>query len=160
VLHDAAMSSAERLLRDDLDGAAFSAGVDRGYWRLRELSWPHAVIEIAAAARPNGPEWFGFRFDLIGYPAAPTAQPWDADVRGPLPPARWPGGCDRIQRAFNPTWRMDAVYVPMDRLAFEGHDAWRTQYSAYLWDEAGDITQYLRLLHSMLNDDGYHGVRG
>jgi hypothetical protein len=151
---------AELLAGEDLAGAGFTAGVDRGYWREAELSWPYAVIEIAAAPRPYGPPWWAFRFDLTGYPQAPTARPWDIPNRMPLDPAHWPTGGTRIQAAFNPGWRTDALYLPVDRLALEGHDMWHTKHSCYVWDPARDITQYLRLLHQLLCEDSYTGARG
>jgi hypothetical protein len=150
----------ERLFLDDLESAPFLAGVDRGWWRLHSVAWPSAVIEIAAASRPGSPDWLALRFQLTGYPQAPSAQPWDVATGAPLTPTRWPAGNDRISRIFNPSWRTDALYFPMDRLALEGHDAWRSQHACHLWDPAQDITQYLRVIHELLNEDGYHGVRG
>jgi hypothetical protein len=141
------MSAAERLFRADLAGGRFCAGVDRGYWRLHSLDWPHAILEVAYAAG-----WFALRFDLTGYPQAPTAQPWDIEADAALPRPRWPQGSARLNRAFNPGWRTDALYIPVDRLALEGHDGWRIQYAAYLWDPAGDICQYLDLVRDLLRE--------
>jgi hypothetical protein len=109
------------LFRADVGGAPFLSGVDRGFWRLISIDWPNAIIEIAAAPRPGTPEWLALRFDLTHYPEAPSAQPWDVAASAPLPPARWPGGSERILRIFNPSWRNDALYFPMDRLALSGH---------------------------------------
>ena len=153
------MSSAEQLLREDLDNACFTAGVDRGYWRVASVIWPLAVIEIAAAPRTSSPSWWAFRFDLTGYPQAPTALPWDIATNAPLPGEHWPGGGPRIMAAFNPGWRNDALYMPVDRLALEGHDAWRQKHPSYIWDPALDISQYLRIVHGLLNDPSYTGRR-
>jgi len=153
-------SAPERLFRDDLETGAFSAGVDRGSWRVRSITFPFAVIEIAAAQRPGSPDWFALRFDIANYPDAPSGQLWDAEASGPLAPTRWPGGNERIQRVFNPGWRTDALYLPMDRLALEGHDAWLTLHACHVWDSGKDITQYLRLVRDLLNEEGYTGVRG
>ena len=158
--HAGVISAPERLFRDDVAGACFCAGADRGYWRLRSIAWPHAVVEVAPAESPLGPKWFALLFDLAGYPEAPTARFWDVEADGPLRPDRWPAGGDRITRAFNPGWRQDALYLPVDRLALEGHDGWRVQHAAYIWDSGRDITQYLRLVHELLNDGSYCGVRG
>jgi hypothetical protein len=154
------INPSERLARADLAGDAFRAGVDRGWWRLLDLMWPYAVIEVAPAPRAGSPDWFALRFDLSGYPEAPTAQPWDADVGAPLPAARWPGGNARILSVFNPGWRPDALYLPMDRVALQGHDAWLTQHACHVWDPGKDFTQYLRVVHELLNETGYTGVRG
>lgn len=156
----AQMNASERLFRDDVVAGAFAAGADRGYWRLVWIQWPVALIEIAASPRPRAPGWYALRFELTGYPAAPTAQPWDVDAGRPLDPRHWPAGGDRITRAFNPSWRSDALYLPVDRIAQDGHEAWRAQAPSSWWDSAGDITQYLRVVHDMLNEEDYAGVRG
>jgi hypothetical protein len=155
-----AISAPERLLRSDLEGAAFSAGVDRGYWRLISLQWPCALIAVAAAARPGSPESYVLRFDLSGYPEAPTAQLWNEGADTPLDISLWPGGGPRIIAAFNPTWKLDALYIPVDRVALDGHDGWLERYACHIWDASGDLTQYLRLVHGLLNDPSYTGPRG
>jgi hypothetical protein len=160
VAHAGVISAPERLFRDDVAGTCFSAGADRGYWRLRSIAWPRAVVEVAPAEIPSGPAWFALLFDLTGYPEAPTARFWNVEVDGPLSPDRWPAGGDRITRAFNPGWRQDALYLPVDRLALEGHDGWRVQHAAHVWDAGRDISQYLRLVHELLNEGSYCGVRG
>jgi hypothetical protein len=151
---------AERLLLDDLEQGSFLAGVDRGYWRLLELGFPTAVIAITAAPRVEAPGFFAFRFDFTNYPEAPTARPWDIEAGAPLAPARWPAGGPRQIAAFNPGWKDDALYLPVDRGALQGHEGWRTQYAVHAWDPAGDLTQYLRLVHGLLNDPSYSGCRG
>jgi hypothetical protein len=152
--------SAEHLFREDVAGAQFVAGEDRGYWRLVGIAWPMATIEISASPRAGAPDRYALRFDLTGYPEAPTAQFWDLQADSPLPPARWPGGGLRQSQAFNPGWRTDALYLPVDRLALQGHEVWLTQHATYVWDSACDITQYLRLVYELLNEEGYVGVRG
>jgi hypothetical protein len=143
-------SAAERLFVADVEGGRFSAGVDRGYWRLVKLDWPHAIIEVAYPACPGG--WLVLRFHLAGYPQAPTAQPWDLENGMALPGPRWPQGSARVNRAFNPNWRPDALYIPTDRLALEGHDSWRSQCAAHVWDQSKDICQYLELVRDLLKD--------
>jgi hypothetical protein len=152
--------ASERLFCADLKAGPFSAGADRGWWRMNAVTFPHAVIEIAAAPRPGGPHWFALRFDVHDYPEAPSGQPWDVAASAPLAPALWPGGNERIQSVFNPGWNTDALYLPMDRLALEGHDEWLTRYACHVWDPNKDIAQYLCLVHELLNEEGYTGVRG
>ncbi|MGE3795253.1 MAG: hypothetical protein AB7I38_15170 [Dehalococcoidia bacterium] len=153
-------SHAERLFREDLAGGAFAAGEDRGMWRLDLIAWPRAVIEVAAPPRPGGPEWFALRFELSAYPGAPSAQPWDPVADDALPSARWPDGNERLRLAFRPDWRLDALYIPLDRLALESHPNWSTEYPASIWDPHGGIVQYLRFVYDLLNGAGYSGVRG
>jgi hypothetical protein len=155
-----AMLAPERLFRDDVTSGDFAAGVDRGYWNMLSLSWPIALIEVAAAPRENAPDGYVLRFDLSGYPDAPTAQLWDPQADAPLAVSQWPGGGERTLRAFNPAWNPNALYLPIDRLALLGHDAWRAIPGTHVWDPAGDITQYVRLVHELLNEDCYTGVRG
>jgi hypothetical protein len=154
-----AMGAPERLLDQDLASATFTAGVDRGYWRVVSIAWPHAVIEVAAAPRQGSPDWWALRFDLSGYPQAPTACLWDIASDSPLDGQGWPGGGPRIMAAFNPGWRAEALYLPVDRLALEGHDIWRERHACYIWDPGNDITQYLRVVRELLTDDSYTGRR-
>ncbi len=153
-------SAAERLFRDDVERGEFAAGADRGYWQLLALDWPLAVIAIAAAAREGAPERYVLRFDLTGYPEAPAAQLWDPDAEAPLAPERWPAGGPRQTAAFNPGWKTDSIYVPVDRVPLQGHDGWRNRYAAHVWDPTGEITQYLRLIHGLINCPSYTGTRG
>lgn len=159
-LQTQAISAPERLLRDDLEQGAFMAGFDRGYWKLLDLRFPDSTISVAAAPRPDGPADFTLRFDFAGYPEAPTARLWDLATDTPLSVDRWPAGGPRLMAAFNPGWKTDALYIPVDRVALQGHEAWLTRYARHIWDPAGDLTQYLRLVHGMLNDSAYTGCRG
>jgi hypothetical protein len=154
------MSAPERLLRDDLEQGPFMAGCDRGYWRLVDLRFPNSTISVSAAPRPGGPDDFALWFDFSGYPEAPTARLWDLVNDTPLSVDRWPAGGPRVMAAFNPGWKTDALYIPVDRVALQGHEAWLTRYAGHVWDPASDLTQYLRLVHGMLNDSSYTGCRG
>ena len=153
------LSPPERLFLEDVAGCAFAIGVDRGWWRLANVEWPYAVIEIKAALRPGSPDWVALRFHLSDYPEAPSAQPWDVARQCVLETALWPGGSARILGAFKPEWRPDALYMPMDGLALEAHPEWRSVYARDAWDSAKDITQYLRAVRDLINQDGYAGVR-
>jgi hypothetical protein len=144
----------------DVSGGEFLAGSDRGYWRMKSVNWPVTIITVAAAARPLSPEHYAFSFDLTGYPGAPAAQLWDVTTDSPLVPANWPAGTGRVALAFNPGWRQDAIYLPVDRIALQGHDPWLQQHPGYVWDTARDICQYLELLHDLLNCEAYSGVHG
>jgi hypothetical protein len=112
--------------------------------------------------RPGGLAEYALRFELTDYPQTPpTAQPWDAVRNAPLDPARWPGGRSRIAPAFNPGWKGgQCLYLPCDRLSIEGHDGWRSQHPLMIWSPAGDITQYLRIVHDLLTSSDYSGPRG
>ena len=156
------MGPDEQLVRAHLEAGPFLSGVDRGRWRLVSLRWPHVVIAIRAAERLQGVAEYGFRFECSNYPqSAPTAQPWDTDKDLPLDPARWPTGRSRLPLAFNPSWKGgQCLYLPCDRLAIDGHDAWRSQHPSMIWSARGDITQYLRIVYDLLNSSDYTGPRG
>ena len=150
----------ERTFRRHVEDGPFLRGAARGRWRLIEISWPYAVIAVAASARVSSPSEYGFRFQLSNYPQSPpTAQPWDLEKEAPLPPARWPTGRSRLAGAFNPGWNPAAIYIPCDRLAIQGHDGWHTQHPSMIWRPTGDITQYLSILYELLNSGDYTGAR-
>ena len=156
------MGPDERVFRAHLEAGPFQSGVDRGRWHLLSVDWPHAVIAVRAAERPAGPSEYEFRFELSNYPEnPPTAQPWDRVRTAPLEHARWPGGRSRLPLAFNPGWKNgECLYLPCDRLSIEGHDGWRSQHASMIWSSARDITQYLRVVHDLLNSGDYTGPRG
>ncbi len=149
-----------RAFRAHVAAGAFLRGTARGRWRLLSVAWPYAVIAVSAAPRDGSPLEYGFRFELTNYPQVPpTAQPWDLARDATLEPGRWPTGRHRLLGAFNPGWNAAALYLPCDRLAIAGHDAWRTQHPHMIWSPTGDITQYLRILHELLNSADYSGAR-
>lgn len=145
-----------------MEAGPFANGVDRDRWRLVSINWPHAVLAISAADRADAPFEYAFRFELSNYPAQlPTTQPWDLSTNGPLEFTKWPGGIDRVQYAFNPGFKEGTcLYLPCDRLAIEGHDAWRTQHPEMIWTTASDITLYLRIIYDLLHSKDYKGLRG
>jgi hypothetical protein len=154
------LSPDERTFRAHLHGGNFLRGAARGRWRLVSLSWPVAVIAIGAAHRSGSPAEYGFRFELTNYPqAGPTAQPWDSNHDTALAVGRWPTGKSRVAAAFNAGWNPSALYLPCDRIAIQGHDGWRTQHPHLIWSPTGDITQYLRIVHELLNSSDYTGAR-
>lgn len=150
----------ERTFREHIKGGAFRRGQVRGRWRLIRVDWPHAVIAVSAAPRAGSPNEYGFRFELTNYPQSPpTAQPWDLERDRPLETTRWPTGRSRLAGAFNPGWNSQALYLPCDRLAIAGHDGWVAQHPSLIWKSTGDITQYLFIIHELLNSGDYTGAR-
>lgn len=143
----------ERMLRLHLESGRFRSGVAAGRWRLVLLNWPHVVIGIRARDAAE----FGFRFHCTDYPqTAVTAQPWDLDANAPLPGNRWPKGGGRIERAFNPGWKnATCLYLPCDKQAIEGHDNWRHEHPALLWDPQKGLCKYLGIIHELLNSGDY-----
>jgi hypothetical protein len=148
------MTPDARAFEADVKSAVFRLGETDGRWRLLRTTWPTAVIAVTAR---DGRQ-FVLRFDLTGFPdTPPTARPWDAEKDTPLPFDRWPrsrGG--RLGAVFNPGWKSgSALYLPCDREAIAGHDNWRTEMPSKIWRPSLGITQYLELVHELLNSRDY-----
>lgn len=149
----------KRALKADLANAAFRAGMADGRWRLVQLNWPHAFIAVTAR---DGRE-FVLRFECTGYPGAPpTAGLWDLERNAVLAPDRWPssqGG--RLGAVFRRDWKSgSALYLPCDREAIAGHDAWRTQMPSKIWRPSVGIVHYLEIVHELLNSRDYSAPAG
>ncbi|MGO8714490.1 MAG: hypothetical protein ACLPP9_09660 [Smithella sp.] len=151
----------ESVFLDHIKGGPFQSGVARERWRLISIHWPYAVISVSASPRPNAPSEYALRFNLQNYPqSAPTARPWDTDLNAPLADNKRPHGVSRVSMAFRTDWKNGiALYLPCDREAIEGHDPWRTQHPAMIWDQNEGITLYLRIVHELLNSSDYTGTR-
>lgn len=147
------MAPDERALRADLESGRFLAGEAGKRWRLVAVDWPG--VQIGITARDN--REFVLRFDCSGYPQnPPTARPWSAEKNAPLDVSLWPKGGARIAAVFNPNWKSGiALYLPCDRTAIEGHDNWRNEYPSKIWNPAKGITQYLEIVHELLQSRDY-----
>lgn len=147
------MSPDEKALRADLESGRFLAGEARKRWRLVAIEWPFVQIGIIAK---DGFE-FVLRFDCSAYPQIPpTARLWDAARNVALAFSDWPRGGGRIAAVFNPNWKSGvALYLPCDRTAIEGHDNWRHEHPSKIWNPARGITQYLEIVHELLQSRDY-----
>lgn len=148
------MTPDERALVSDLQKGPFRLGAVAQKWGLERVQWPKVCI----AVRAHDDRWFVLRFDCANYPvAAPTACLWDAERDVRLAVERWPksrGG--RVGAVFNPGWKDGiALYLPCDREAMLGHDAWLTTTPALIWRPAEGIVQYLEIVHELLNCNDY-----
>ena len=151
------VSQAETAFWLHLRGGPFRTGEAKGRWRLISMDWPHATFVVRAADSRE----FAFRFDCTGYPRVPvTACPWNVESDTPLDRSRWPSGRVRLRDAFNPSWRPDAIYLPCDREAIQGHQSWVHQHPSLSWDPSIGIVCYLRVLSDLLNSGDFQGVRG
>jgi hypothetical protein len=148
------------LFEQDLAAPEFRCGEIEGRWRHLATRWPHAIFAVPAPERPNAPREFGFRFECSGYRQNPTtAQPWDLDADGPLPPNRWPTGRSMVPSVFRPGWKNgQCLYLPCDRLSIDGHTDWHHQHPSRLWQPARGIICYLEQLYELLNQSDYTGV--
>ncbi len=150
----------QRLLEQDLAAAAYRSGEIEGQWRHIATTWPHVIFTVSAASRDQAPDEFGFRFECSGYRQTPaTGRPWDTNADAPLATNRWPIGRAIIPSVFRPSWKGGAcLYIPCDRQAMEGHDAWLHQHPKRLWQPAVGIVCYLQQLYDLLNQSDYLGV--
>ena len=147
------MAPDEKALQADLESGRFLAGETRRRWRLISLQWP--MVQIAVVARDE--HEYVLRFDCSGYPQnPPTARLWDSVRNVPLEVALWPKGGGRIAAVFRSDWKGGvALYLPCDRTAIEGHDGWRTEHPSKIWNPSRGITQYLEIVHELLQSRDY-----
>ena len=148
------MGPDERAFLADTRRGAFRAGIAARKWRLDFIQWPIAYIAVQA----RDERWFILRFDCTNYPVGlPTACLWDRERAARLALDLWPqsrGG--RVGAVFNPAWKDGtALYLPCDREASAGHDAWLTTLPELIWRPADGIVQYLEIAYELLNSYDY-----
>jgi hypothetical protein len=150
----------EAAFRKDLESGAFQFGLLEGYWEIPPAppaAWPYWFVTV----RSNLPTVNGgaitLRFTLDGYPARPPqATPWDLAKNAPLTAADYPKGPRTLTQAFNPNWHGgQALYLPCDRSARDGHPAWKTQHPDYYWQPTFTIATYLQCVRRCLNPFRY-----
>ena len=144
----------EKALRADLAKAAFRIGVAEKRWRLLGITWPHVFIAVAARDSRE----FALRFNCAGFPASPpTSGLWDMALNAMPTADDWPrSGGGRMGAVFRRDWKNGtALYLPCDREAIAGHDSWRTEMPSKIWRPSAGITQYLELVHELLNSHDY-----
>jgi hypothetical protein len=144
----------ERAFRADAAKPAFRLAEAEGRFRVSSIAWPSVLAAVTAA---DGTE-FCLRFDCAGYPAAaPTGRLWDLKRNAPLAHASWPGSKGgRVKAVFRTDWKDGtALYLPCDRVSREGHDNWRHETPTMIWSPARGITQYLEIVHELLNCGDY-----
>lgn len=157
---NAPANPSQLLLARDLAAPEFRCGQVDGRWRLISQSWPHVVIAVSAAPRPDSPVEFGLRFECSGYPqVAVTAQPWNLATDVPLAAHLWPRGKLILPSVFRPEWKGGTcLYLPCDRVSMNGHEVWVRQHPNRLWQPARGIICYLEQVHDLLNQDDYTGA--
>lgn len=135
-------------LEAHLRSGRFLAGVAKGRWRLIELKWPFAFIEIGACDGRR----FTLRFECSGYPdIAPTATLWDLESGQQLAANRWPRG-GRVSKVFNPSWKGGAaLYIPCDRQSIAGHENWKSEHPWLIWNSSRGLLQYVEAVFEILH---------
>lgn len=125
----------------------FKAGASRGRWRMVNLAWPFAFVEVFdRGGRPTC-----IRFDCSGYPARPPqGTPWDRSLQQQLQGNLWPRG-GRVSQVFNPSWKGGAaLYIPCDRESIVGHDNWYSELPHLIWNPVRGLVQYVEAIHEVL----------
>lgn len=134
-------------LETHLRSGRFLAGASKGRWRLVDLQWPMAFIEVGAGDGRR----FTLRFECSGYPdIAPTATIWDMAKGQQLDAADWPRG-GRVSQVFNPSWKGGtALYIPCDRESIPGHTNWLSEHPWLIWNSSRGLLQYLEAVWEIL----------
>ena len=166
----------QEAFESDIASDEFQDGVVRGKWGLLSdddrskqdvpIVWPHAVIWVQAAERPNSPDRYHFFFTLDGYPKlAPTSHCWDPLTRSKLDPTKWPVSCDPEEVTFRIDWewqagkgKYDALYAPWDRRGLDTHQNWIKEFPNVAWESKHTIVHYLERNHELLNSKTYRGT--
>lgn len=134
-------------LEAHLRSGRFVAGAAKGRWRMLDVRWPFAFVEVVARDGRR----FAVRFECTGYPTtAPTATLWDMLQHRQLPAERWPRG-GRVSQVFNPGWNGGrALYIPCDRESIPGHGNWVSEHPWLIWNPSRGLTQYVEALCEVL----------
>lgn len=148
------MSPDQRAFEADLAKPAFRLGGAQCRWRHISTQWPFVLFAVTAV---DGTEHV-LRLNCGGFPdAAPTGGPWDPQANTILAFDRWPRGRGgRLSAVFRPDWQGGAaLYLPCDRVSIAGHPNWRSEMPSKVWRPRDGITQYLELVHELLNCPDY-----
>lgn len=157
-------TNAQRLLEEDLAGAAFRAGLLRGGWALggttADIAWPHLFTYVVAAPRPNSPEQWLVRWDATNYGSGPiTGGFWDAQANTFLAKEKWPKARSGsvVASVFKTEgWAApgQGFYHPWDRTALAGHP-WTDP--VWAWRPEVTIAEYNAQFHRWLTSEDYLG---
>lgn len=151
------MTPDEAAINKDLTSLWFRKGEALGKWKLLGLHFPMLYVVMAAAPRPNAPDWFLFKLEVQGYPAiGPTGMLWHGGLDQPLATEQRPYGAAGTLVYFSDFG--PCLYHPIDRAAFaNGH--WSGEYFDERWQPGDHVTRYLEVLHVILHDPEYVGAR-
>jgi hypothetical protein len=149
---DASVPTDQAKLMEHLEQGPFIIGEMNGRWRLREISWPFAFVDVSAKDKRE----FTLRLQCDGYPNPPTGSFWDPNNGTWLPTHRWPRTGARFGVALRADWQGGtALYIPCDRRSIAGHEQWLQLHPAWVWDPGIGIARYLEVVWTMLNGEDY-----
>jgi hypothetical protein len=148
------MSPDQRAFEADVVKPAFRLSVAQGRWRHITTLWPFVLFAVTAR---DGMEHV-LRLNCVGFPdTPPTGGPWDLQTNTILAFDRWPRGRGgRLSAVFRTDWQGGAaLYLPCDRASIAGHPNWHNEMPSKIWRPGDGITQYLELVHELLNCSDY-----
>lgn len=145
---------AAHMLDADLASGEVELGIHRGWWTIDAVEFPIVVVSFAVPVTLYPPGRLTLRIDCTDFPQqAPTAHPIDAASRAILDAGSRPTH-GRCAMTFRCDWEDGrALYLPVDRVALNGHPNWRQEHTHEAWDPARGIVQFLRLVRRDLIDD-------
>ena len=145
---------AARLLDADLASTHVELGVHRGWWSIDTVEFPTVVASFAVPVTLYAPGRLTLHVDCTDFPQqAPTAYPIDPVTGAILAPGSRPTH-GRCAMTFRSDWEGGrALYLPVDRVALNGHPNWRQEHPHEVWDPARGIVQFLRLVRRDLIED-------
>lgn len=141
-----------QIFKQGLETSEYLSGEIDGDWGLVENNngpiWPIVIFWVKAKNNQK----YHLRFDLTNYnQLAPTSQLWNIETNQPLEQLSWPNWSLRCQQVFRP-WGKPCLYLPCDRMAFEGHPDWIQNHPSLVWKMGEDtIFKYLNEVYQIIN---------
>jgi hypothetical protein len=137
----------------DLASLAVQVGVLRRWWTIDQVDFPALTITFAVPYDRFEPARLTLRLDCTGYPEqAPTGAPIDPETGGLLDQSHRPTH-GRCAMTFRTDWENGrALYLPVDRVALNGHPDWPTVHAHEIWDPELGIGQLLVMVRRDLTE--------
>jgi hypothetical protein len=135
----------ERIFREHLERNNFQAGLDHGWWRLIEITWPFAIMAIRRRVGTTDQD-VAVRFGLYQYPLRPPGVDlWNLRSGKIVEARQWPMWFESFVGALHPTLVVvgPVSYTPkLLRISATIARNLKEQDLEY-WDPSGDLTQCL-----------------
>jgi len=149
---DSSLTSDHAALLEHTNAAPFLMGEMNGRWRLRDIAWPFAFVDVSA----RDGRAYTLRLQCDGYPGMPTGAFWNLATGSWLAAHSWPRAGARFGGALRTDWQNGtALYIPCDRTSISGHEAWLQLHPAWVWSPTVGIARYLDVVWTMLNGEDY-----
>lgn len=152
------MTTAEQVLRTDLDGTKVQLGIENGRWRIVRLEWPYLYVAFSARPVPGNPDEYLVQFDCTPYPAAVRGVFWGDTAKTELDATLWPRlvGDEAFKPGYQPRGRT-ALYLACDGETQLTKPQWQTEHALEWWGSRSDITLYFGVINVRLHSQRYCG---